>query len=554
MALPRSLLKLQDRLANLLGCTRDARAPIVRSMLHRSPSEAAGYWLQLIVATGIATMGLVLGSTAVIIGAMLIAPLMVPIVGLGMGLAVGSPFLVLRSISRVLFSVAVVVLVSALLVRGLPFHEVNAEILARVQPTALDLATAAFCAMAGVYATMRSGSDIATTAAGTSIGISLVPPLCVTGFGLGTAASTIASGSALLFVTNFAAIVVVGSLMFALAGFGQVDVNALDDEELARDPDTTFLRRFATRARTLFASSGGPVLRVGMPVVLLAAIYAPLRRGLDEVKWQIDARNSVDAALETMSGRLVQSRVRVERRTVDLQLFLLGNKAEAAEVRASLSERIAREAGVVPRLDVFAVPDASDFESLQRAVTPPTSPAVAAAVEKEKPSAKEVLKEGQEAITRALGTSFPAATAGRPETFAWSLAGETLHIAIWRLGAPLDDAAVEATERALAVDLGMPVVITDVVISSTSIEIRPDTVAVPEAILVARERARSVVGIRLCVIEPAKPDASSPVATATGKRDAGVRRLLETVIADFPRVERHVGAPASVRFVNGACP
>jgi uncharacterized hydrophobic protein (TIGR00271 family) len=179
--LPRSVVRFQNRLSTLLGCAPNVRAPVVAAMLRRDASEATGYWLQLVVSIGIATLGLVLGSTAVIIGAMLIAPLMKPIVNLGMGLAVGSPFLVLRSGGRVALSVAAAISFSALLTRMLPFHELTAEISARTAPTALDLFAAAFCALAGVYASMRPSSDVAATAAGTSIGISLVPPLCASG-------------------------------------------------------------------------------------------------------------------------------------------------------------------------------------------------------------------------------------------------------------------------------------------------------------------------------------------------------------------------------------
>ena len=198
MKLPRALLAFQDRLAALLGCEPSSRITIIDGMLHRSPKEATGYWLQLVVAAGIATFGLVLGSTAVVIGAMLVAPLMGPIISFGMGLAIGSPFLVIRGAVRVTLSVGVVVAFAAGVTRLLPFHEVNAEIAARTTPTALDLATAVFCAVAGVYAAMRPASDVATTAAGTSIGISLVPPLCVTGYGIGTSAWPIASGASLL--------------------------------------------------------------------------------------------------------------------------------------------------------------------------------------------------------------------------------------------------------------------------------------------------------------------------------------------------------------------
>ncbi|HEY8944916.1 MAG TPA: DUF389 domain-containing protein, partial [Polyangiaceae bacterium] len=103
-----AIVGVQDRLARLLGCDPASRAAVVTGMLHRN-NDSAGYWLQFVVSVGIATLGLVLGSTAVVIGAMLIAPLMTPLVGLGMGLALGSPFLVLRSSVRVLASVAVAV-------------------------------------------------------------------------------------------------------------------------------------------------------------------------------------------------------------------------------------------------------------------------------------------------------------------------------------------------------------------------------------------------------------------------------------------------------------
>src|SRR5688572_13990747 len=155
-------------------------------MLERNANEATSYWLQLVVSIGIATLGLVLGSAAVIIAAMLVAPLMGPIIALAMGLATGTPFLVLRSLGRILLSVIVAVGGAALITVLLPFHELNGEIAARTYPTVLDLLTAGFCALAGVYASLRPGSDTAATAAGTSIGISLVPPLCASGFGLGT--------------------------------------------------------------------------------------------------------------------------------------------------------------------------------------------------------------------------------------------------------------------------------------------------------------------------------------------------------------------------------
>src|SRR5690606_18153282 len=145
---PRREHPLQDALARWLGVPVDGRAAIVRDMFTRHRLDAVSYWLQIVLATGIATLGLVLSSTGIVIGAMLISPLMSPIVGLGMGLAVGAPLLTLRSMFRVAASIVLVVGMAALLTITLPFHETTSEIAARTSPTVLDLVVAAFCALA----------------------------------------------------------------------------------------------------------------------------------------------------------------------------------------------------------------------------------------------------------------------------------------------------------------------------------------------------------------------------------------------------------------------
>ena len=91
--------------------------------------------------------------------------------------------LVLRAALRVVLSVLLVVTGAALLVLALPFHEITSEIATRVAPTALDLLVAVFCALTAAYTTVRPGSDTTAAAAGTAIGIALVPPLCTVGFG-----------------------------------------------------------------------------------------------------------------------------------------------------------------------------------------------------------------------------------------------------------------------------------------------------------------------------------------------------------------------------------
>src|SRR4029079_1021840 len=98
----RHLAGLQHRVAAALGVDEARRMETVVAMLANNARRVPGYWIQLFLATGIATLGLVLDSTAVVIGAMLVSPLMGPIVELGMGFAVGSSMLVLRASIRVL--------------------------------------------------------------------------------------------------------------------------------------------------------------------------------------------------------------------------------------------------------------------------------------------------------------------------------------------------------------------------------------------------------------------------------------------------------------------
>ena len=97
-------------MAKGLALSAEKQIGTVRSMMERTPAMAVSYWLQLCLSIGIATLGLVLNSGGVVIGAMLIAPLMGPIVELAMALTVGSPLLMLRSVLRATLSIVIAVL------------------------------------------------------------------------------------------------------------------------------------------------------------------------------------------------------------------------------------------------------------------------------------------------------------------------------------------------------------------------------------------------------------------------------------------------------------
>ena len=347
-------------------------------MLRNNRRRAPGYWIQLTLAMGIATVGLVLGSTAVVIGAMLVSPLMGPIIELGMGFAVGSSFLVLRAVFRVVWSVVVVVGGAALLTLGLPFHEVTGEIAARTAPTALDLLVAVFCALTAAYTTVRPASDTTAAAAGIAIGIALVPPLCVIGFGLGTGSVSIAGGAALLFTANFSAILVLAVMSFLGLGYNQLDATTIEQTHV--ELDSTRSGQLATRAQRrlqkAFGSRYGLAMRLLIPAIFLAAVYVPLRRALDEVTWEVRARAAIRTVLADEAPRAVQTAVVVERHTVSLHLVLVASNDFAAALEQRVRAAITASTGVTPNVSITAVPDAATLAaaSINRGASEQTGP------------------------------------------------------------------------------------------------------------------------------------------------------------------------------------
>lgn len=358
------LAPLQDGLAALLGLDPKQRTPVVRAMLQRPPGDTAGYWLQIVIATVLATLGLALNSTAVVIGAMLIAPLMRPIVELAMGLATGSAPLVFRTLLRAATSVVLVVIASAVFSRALPFHEATPELLARTAPSLLDLFVAAGCALAGAYAVVIASSDVATTAAGTSIGISLVPPLCTVGYGLSTRDWEMARGASLLFTANVSAIIAVASAVFVVVGFGQVDIRG---EERALDDDEDL--GAATRiGRALSAGATarlGAGLRLALPLALLASIAVPLWSAVEQMSAQSTIRQRISSLLERSAGyRIVQYSLDEKARPVRLRVVLVGDSAAARQLEQATRSELAQLGVREPAVSVWAVSDASAVSAL----------------------------------------------------------------------------------------------------------------------------------------------------------------------------------------------
>ena len=174
------------------------------------------YLFMTAMSGGIAILGLLLSSPAVVIGAMLLSPLMGPIMGLGFALAIGDWDWLKQSLRTLLIGSAMAVLLCAVLVFFSPIQTITSEIAARTRPNLFDLFVALFSALAGAYAMIR-GREGAIV--GVAIATALMPPLAVVGFGLATFNWTVFSGALLLFVTNFLTIALTAFALAKLYGF-----------------------------------------------------------------------------------------------------------------------------------------------------------------------------------------------------------------------------------------------------------------------------------------------------------------------------------------------
>lgn len=291
---------------------------------------APRYAFMTVMSCGIATLGLLQNSAAVIIGAMLISPLMGPIIELGMSLATFD-FRSLRASLRTLaVGVGIALLTAMALVAVSPLQEPTSEILARTEPTLFDLLVAVFSGLAGAYATVtRKGETIV----GVAIATALMPPLAVVGFGLATGNGHVAGGAFFLFMTNLLAIALSVTIMARWYGFGRED-----------SPKQT-----AWQATLII----GTFLVLSVPLGL--ALRDIAARGLAERT----IRAALDAAAREAGGRI--STLRVDRDgatlTVDAMLLTPVHQPRLAE---TLEDGLERQLGQPVRVELREVLTADD--------------------------------------------------------------------------------------------------------------------------------------------------------------------------------------------------
>jgi uncharacterized hydrophobic protein (TIGR00271 family) len=175
------------------------------------------FFVMIALSAAIATFGLLQNSAAVIIGAMLVAPLMAAIFGLSLGIVRGDVRLLQRGTSATLRGGVLAIVVAVLLTLLIPERQFTVEIELRIRPILLDLGVALASGAAGAYALCRR--EVSASLPGVAIAAALVPPLATVGIGLARLDGQVAGGALLLFVTNLVAISGTGGLVFLWLGF-----------------------------------------------------------------------------------------------------------------------------------------------------------------------------------------------------------------------------------------------------------------------------------------------------------------------------------------------
>ena len=185
--------------------------------LRENAKASSSYLVLMVLSVLLALSGLYANSAPVIIGAMILAPLMAPIISLSMGLARTDVILIQNSARTLAAGIGLGLFFAITVAWVMPLDQITPEMRGRMFPTLLDLSVAVISGIAGAYA--HSKKEIAKSLAGVAIAVALVPPLSVAGIAVGWADWSMARGAFLLFVTNLVGISLAASTTFLVLGF-----------------------------------------------------------------------------------------------------------------------------------------------------------------------------------------------------------------------------------------------------------------------------------------------------------------------------------------------
>lgn len=300
-----------------------------RVFLHRGDRRArlSRFAVLMALATTIATFGIATDSTAVVIGAMLVAPLMTPILGVAAGLINGRTRSAALSATVVVLGAAGAVSLAWLLSAAIPDLEAvvqNSQVTTRTAPSLLDLAIAIAAGAAGAYGVSRAESTDALP--GVAVAIALVPPLAVVGITLHAGDLGQAGGALLLFLTNLFSILLMAGIVFVLVGYGSWG--------------RLYLRR--NRIRVSFAAVVFAILLITIPLALTARNVFRESNALRNASVAVTEWLGEDTSLRIES-------ISVTDDTIEVRLIGPDRPPTAESLGEDLTDRIGRPVGAVVR-------------------------------------------------------------------------------------------------------------------------------------------------------------------------------------------------------------
>ncbi|MFO7693410.1 MAG: cation:proton antiporter [Vicinamibacterales bacterium] len=364
---------LTDWMARVFGLRRSDREAEYAEMIRASYISEPLFWVQAALAAVICALGLILDQTAIVIGAALIVPLVRPVIATGLALAAGDIYLLAKLLVKLLCFAAMVVGLSAVLIDLLPFGVATAEIAMRTRPTILDFLVALFGGMSGAaLITLRRGTFHYLP--GAVIAITLLPALCIMGFGLADNLGGAAlGGGALQFTANlFAAVLGAGSIL-VLVGIPKAAqspaIRQWKEEELARPLAQAIFGRL--RLQHVIGRTGSVRARLVVVAIFLLALLIPLQLALNQLTMEYKTRQAISRAQAVFNipdrSTVVGSSFTLGEHLVDVRVQVATNELFTASDIARFEERVSDQAGRRARLDlVQTVSDIGGAGTLRR--------------------------------------------------------------------------------------------------------------------------------------------------------------------------------------------
>ena len=288
------------------------------------------YYILIVISCLIATSGLIQGSSATIIGAMIVAPLMTPILSFSLGVIWGDFNHMKTALSSLTKGVLLAVFISSLIAYFIPITDFSAEIMARTRPSIFDILVALASGIVGAYG--YANKKMSNTIVGIAIAVALMPPLCTVGIGLGTADYAVASGAFILFIINLVSISLAGAVVFWI-----MEIHPLVEEK------ADVLKR--------------AVSQIVFSVVILALISVPVFYYMKEGYVTRQNEKIIDQIIHSSYPNIsVMEMHSVKSRDgYHIQLTLKGDKAPFSEGYNDFVSRIRKECNGVQGIEVHFI-------------------------------------------------------------------------------------------------------------------------------------------------------------------------------------------------------